>query len=114
MLPNHIENLILSHFKVVPNTQYRGAWCIKHPCGMIEPVRGSYNQVQRTLLSMDSADLKRALDRLSKVQSSLLAIQQQNSEYSVPWIQASKEQCVLYSVVFDLDEVRDYLLSKQR
>ncbi len=112
MLPNNIENLILEHFSVVPNQRIQGAWAIKYPCGLVEPVRGSYNQVLRTLLSMNSDDMKRTLDRVSKVQSSLVAMQQQNSEYSIPWIQASKEQFDLYNVVSDLDKVKDYLDNK--
>lgn len=112
MLPNHIENLILEHFSVVPNDRIQGAYCIKHPCGLVEPVRGSYGTVRKVMLSMDSKQIKVALDRLSDLQSRLVAIQQQNSQYSIPWIQASKEQFDLYDVVFDLDEVKDYLDNK--
>jgi hypothetical protein len=109
LLPNDIETLLLTHFQIVPNARFQGAYCIKHPCGTVEPVRGSYNQVLRTLLSMDSRDLKNTLDRLSDLQSRLVAMQQQTYEFSPVWLQASKEQFHLYDVVFDLEEVKDYL-----
>lgn len=114
LLPNNIEKLILTHFQIVPNQRYQGAYCIKHPCGTIEPVRGSFGQVRRVLLSMDSTDLKLSLDRLSDLQSHLVAQQQQSYEFSPQWLQASKEQFALYTVVYELEEVRDYLLSKSK
>lgn len=109
LLPNDIEQLVLEHFSVVPNARFKGAFCIKYPCGYLEPVRGSYNQVRRTLLSMDSRDLTRALHRLSDLQSRLVAQQQGTYEYSPVWLQASREQFALYDVVFDLEIVKDYL-----
>lgn len=109
LLPNNIETLLLTHFQIVPNARFQGCYCIKSPCGSLEPVRGSYNQVKRTLLAMDSKDLKLALDRLSNLQSSLVAMQQQTYEFSPVWLQASKEQFALYEVVFDLEQIKDYL-----
>ena len=114
MLPNHIEKLILSHFSVVPNERYQGCYAIKHPCGTVEPVTGSYQTVKKTLLSMDSRDLNLALNRLSDLQSRLVAMQRQTYEFSPVWLQASQEMFDLYEVVYDLEEVRDYLLSKSK
>lgn len=114
MLPNDIEQLILSHFTIVPNQQFQGAYCIKSPCGSLEPVTGSYGQVRKTLLSMDSRDLQIALHKLSDLQSHLVAVQQQSYEFSPAWLQASKEQFHLYEVVFDLETVRDYLLDNNK
>jgi hypothetical protein len=114
LLPNDIETLLLTHFQIVPNARFQGAYCIKHPCGSLEPVRGSYQTVQKILLSMDSRDLTRCLNNLSDLQSSLVAMQQQSYEFSPVWLQASKEQFRLYEVVFDLETVRDYLLDNNK
>lgn len=111
LLPNDIETLLTTHFKVVPNERFKGAWAIKYPCGFVEPVTGTEKQVKQTLLSMDSRDLQIALHKLSDLQSSLLAIQNHpdTKEYSPKWLQASREQFALYDVVFDLEIVKDYL-----
>ena len=113
-LPNDIETLLTTHFKVVPNAQYKGAYCIKYPCGYLEPVRGSEGQVKRTLLNFNSRDLQIALHKLSDLQSSLLAIQNHpnTKEYSPKWLMVNKEQFALYDVVFDLEQIKDYLDNK--
>ena len=61
---------------------------------------------------MDSKDLTRCLNNLSDLQSHLVAIQQQTYEFSPVWLQASKEQFDLYDVVFDLEQIKDYLDNK--
>ena len=111
-LPNDIEQLILAHFQVVPNTKIQGAWAIKHPCGLVEPVRGSYNQVRRTLLSMDSNDVRNAMSRVFRLEGELMAIQQTEREFSPRWLQANKEQFNLFQVDWDLETIKDYLDNK--